>query len=530
MIALFIAFCTPQLMAETEAETIAKCVTDLTSSDVKVRRRAVLILCKYQSSEVFRKLIPILSDKDAKVRESVVVGFIESRIMLRDAALPILKRLLDTNVHTRRMVSSTLLPRIIFYLSMNRAESTAILKKSLHDKDSIVRKNLMSNFYSLRRYIETENFHHFLGDESSEIKLLALTKLPSSLPYEVFEPYLEKLVQDKDKKIRTQVLKSLGGFGAAGRKYLAIMAKDEVPAIAARAMAYSRNVNYLSALYKMILDEGSSSDLVIDLTMTIINWNEESKKFVYKLLEHSDEIRRYAALKSLARMRLKVTLKKLLILVKEDSARTRKLACSLIQGKQNSAETVSELALSDYADVRGFALVLAVRDSRQNPEMIEALYDLMLDEELTIRTKALQGIWLCGAKDRYEIFSQSLSDSEPAIRDMAARTLLDSNEAQARKLIEDFKKNNKDINIKHLQNINLITSLKATAKAQQEGWQKEVKKALYNDSMNLKEAAVDITLSTRDPLLINILRNYLDTAEDSDLADYLYKRIAEEEQ
>lgn len=520
--------------AETEQQTIAKCIVDLKSKDVNVRRRAVLILCKYQSKDgVLDNLIPLLDDSDSKVRESVVVGFIEGRMMPRQAAMPILRRLVDSNVHTRRMVSSTLLPRIIprisFYSPNSSEQVEEILSKGVKDKDAIVRKNLINNFYILRRHLPTENFFPLLVDESSEIRLLAITKLAHSLSYESLAPYLDELVVDKDKKIRSQVLKSLGGFGKLGKEYLKIMAQDKEPTIAARAMAYTRNESYLPEIYKIIGNSSSPSDLVIDLTQVILDWNDDSRKFVKKLLGNTDETRRYAALKAMNRMREDVEQKELLKLVEDDSSRVRKLATSLLVKTKLNSKIASNLAISDYKDVREQALRVAVRGSRQHPEMLDALYDLMLDEEITIRTKALQAIWMCNAEDKYEIYQQSLTDSEPVIRDMAARMLLSSNEPRARKLIENFRQNNQNVNIQHLEDLNIVTDLKEIAAKQEDGWQLKVKKALYHDNFSVQQAAVDVIIGTRDPLLINELKQYLDTRADQKLADYLFKRIAEEE-
>lgn len=526
---LFLLFSGHKILAESERETIAKCLADLKSEDVDKRRRAVLILCKFQSSEVYQSLIPALSDADAKVRESVVVGFIESRMMMRNAAMPILRRLLDTNVHTRRMVSSTLLPRITFYLHGHREESTKILRKAIKDKDAIVRKNLINNYYTLRRNLNTSDFFHLLADPSSEIRFLALTKLSQVLSFEDLTPYLDKLIIDKDKKIRAQVLKSLGGFGVSGRKYLALMAKDEDPSIAARAMAYTRNEQYLDAIFQIILSASSPSDLIVDLTQIIFSWNEKSQQFVYKLLGHADETRRFAALNAINRMRKEIPQKTLLKLVEDDSSRIRKLSTSLLTKTKVSADTVASLAISDYKDVREQALGIAVRSSSNNSSMIDALYDLMLDEEITIRTKALQAIWMCNAPDKYDIYSQSLTDSEPVIRDMAARMLLSSDEPKAKKLLEEFRKNNKDVDIKHLQDLNIVTDLKSIADKQESGWRDKVKKALYHDNMSVKKAAVDVMLLKRDPLLFDILKEYLDTQADQKLADYLFRKIAEEE-
>lgn len=245
---LSLFFAVTPVFGETEEETIEKCLADLNSKDVKVRRRAVLILCKYAKSSVYRELVPYLNDPDPKVRQSIVVGFIESRMVMRDAAVPLVRRLKDTDVHTRRMVSSTLLPRLVFYLSYDTdfaAADKRILFDALKDKDATVRKNMLSTYYSLKRIVGADAFYHLLGDESSEIRLMALMKMSGTLTFASIKPYLNKLITDKSVKIREQVLKSLGNFGREGREFLKVMAEDKEASIAARAMAFTRNPQYL---------------------------------------------------------------------------------------------------------------------------------------------------------------------------------------------------------------------------------------------------------------------------------------------
>ena len=534
---LCILFCifmaVPPSYAETEEETITKCLQDLGSADVKVRRRAVLILCKYTRNSVYRQLVPLLSDPDEKVRQSIVVGFIESRMMLREATLPLTRCLADSNVHTRRMVSSSLLNRLIFDLSYNdnlSIKDKAIITGALKDKDAQVRKNMLNNFYSLRRIVDMNGFVHLLGDESSDIRLMALTKMADYLSYGSIKPYLEKLIKDKSVKIRKQVLKSLGNFGREGLDYLNVMAEDKESSIAARAMAYTRNVQYLPRLQKIIKDDSSATDLIIDITMTIASWNTESMKFVYSLLSDASETRRYAALNALNRLSKNVEKKDLLRLIKEDSSRIRQLVFRyMVRGSLN-ADDVSEIALSEYTDVRQFAMDYILQNHRGNGDILESLYDLMLDEEIKIRTAALRAVWECKTEDRYDILEQSLSDNEAPIRNLAAQILLNSPDPKARQIMEKFMKSDKKMDIEALKKLNQISNLHKIARDRKGNWRADIIKALKDDSMQMKQTAIDIIIKTRDPILVNDLRDYLDTNYSRELQNYLYKRIAEEEE
>ncbi len=520
------------LFAETEEETIAKCLQDMKSTDVNHRRRAALILCKYTYPQVYNQLIPYLEDSDAKVRQTIVVGFIESRMMLANATVPLLKRLTDEDVHTRRMVSSAVLPQLIYYIAYSEEQNEDlknILIKAVKDEDSIVRKNMLSSFYPLKGVIGQTVFYPLLGDESSEIRLMALNRMSGQLSFDALKPYLKKLCEDKNEKIRELVLKSLSGFGPEINEFLTILAKDEKPTIAARAMAYTRDPQYLAKLQTIILDTNSPSDLVIDLTKTIVTWNTESQNFVRNLLKHNDELRRFAALNSLSRMNLTVEKENLLKLVKDDSSRIRQIVFSHLIRLLLSTEEVSTLSLSEFSDVREFILVYIIRNHDKNKEMLDALYDLMLDEEIKIRTLAISAVWECQAADRYDILSKSLSDNEAEIRNLAARILLKSSDPKAKEILNNFRKKDSGVDFDNLKQLNRIASIQELPHTKPQNWRQLVKDALNDENMEIKKAAIDVIVTTRDPELFNSLRIFLEVPKNRHLVEYVLEKISESE-
>lgn len=518
------------LCAETEEQTINKCVRDLSSKDVMVRRRAVLILGKYPQEYVYVKMLPSLNDPDEKVRQSVVVSFIENRMTFSSAVLPLLRRLADSNVHTRRMVSSALLGRLAVYVSygaeLNAADKKIILK-ALHDKDSSVRKNMLNNYFGLRRLLEVSDFAHLLGDDDSKIRLLALVKLSTQFPYESMKPYLKKLVKDENPKIRLQTLKTLGRFGRNAMDYFKVMADDKDLTISSLAMAFTRDIAYFPRLKKALLDEGAPSDLIKDLCMTLVSWDKKTRVFVESLLKHSDETRRYGALSALSRVRATITSKTLMKLALEDSSRLRSLACTMLSRGKMTVDNVESLAISDYSDTRQFALVTVLKEYKSTPALLDALYDLMLDEELRIRSYALKAIWEVKLEDRYEIFEKSLSDSEAAVRNLAAGILLNSNDPKAQKILKDFVKNNKKIDIGYLQKVNSAAAVKKIALEKPQGWEKKINTVLRSKIVEQKKAVVDVAVTQRDVKLYRIIIKYLEESSDRELYLYFDKKVEE---
>ncbi|NQZ57665.1 MAG: hypothetical protein HRT88_09415 [Lentisphaeraceae bacterium] len=516
------------LKAETEEETIEKCVNDLVSKDHMTRRRAVLLLSKYPSEYVFTKMIPSLEDKDEKVRQSVVVAFIESRRVYRAAIFPLMRRLEDKNVHTRRMVSSSLLPRLALYVSYGSGlpqKERKILLKTLQDTDSIVRKNMLKAYRSLKRVIPAHNFKHFLGDDDAQIRLLALMTFSSSFSFENIKPYLDKLISDKNPKIRLQTLKTISRFRASSMDYLEELAKDKDLNISSRAMAYSRNEKYLLQLKKSILDEGAASDLIRDLLSTIVSWNDGAQAFVASLLRHSDEIRRYAALQALYRVRFKIHHSKLMKLVNEDSVRIRKLACSFLSRGKLSAADLEKMAISDYSDIRKFSLTSVLKLYAKNPDVLDSLYELMLDEDLSIRSMALKTLWQLKLEDRFDIMEKSLSDDEKLIRNLAVQILLDSSELKARKILHKYLQKNKDVDVSLLKKINEITSIKKLVVDKPIGWQQKIMEVLKGDNMKMKKALVDSAIENKNIQVYKMVMNYYEKTQDQELYLYFYEAV-----
>ena len=524
----FLLLFTGALKAETEKETIDKCVNDLVSKDHMTRRRAVLLLSKYPSEYVFTKMIPSLEDKDDKVRQSVVVAFIESGRVYRAAILPLMRRLGDKNVHTRRLVSSALLPRLALYVSYGSGlpqKERKIIMKALHDTDSIVRKNMLKTYQSLKRVIPVHNFKHFLGDDDAQIRLQALMTFSSSFSFENIKPYLDKLISDKNPKIRLQTLKTISRFRTSSMTYLEKMAKDKDLNISSRAMAYSRNEKYLAQLKMSILDESAASDLIRDLLSTVVSWNDGAQAFVASLLTHSDEIRRYAALQALYRVRFTVGHRKLMKLVNEDSARIRKLACGFLNRGKLSAADLEKMAISDYSDIRQFSLSSVLKLFAKNPDVLDTLYELMLDEDLSIRSMALKTLWKLKLEDRFDIMEKSLEDDEKLIRNLAVQILLGSSELKARQILHKYLQENKDVDVSLLKKVNEIASLKKLLVEKPIGWQQKIKEVLQGTNFNLKKALVDSAVEKQDIQVYEMIMAYYKKTQDQQLYLYFYAAV-----
>ena len=190
---------------------------------------------------------------------------------------------------------------------------------------------------------------------------------------------------------------------------------------------------------------------------------------------------------------------------------------------------MSEWVLSEYVDVRQFALKQITRNYRKNKELLEGLYDLMLDEDISLRTQSLEVIWLSGMEDRYEIFESSLMDDEKAVRELAARLLLNSDSAKSKQVIEAYKNELKSLPSDDPKKHNSVVAFYEVYGDKSGNFLFEMKIALYSGDKELQKAVVDVILKHQgDKQAVGIFNRYLSETTDQELNEYFFQRLSEE--
>ena len=105
---------------ESEAETISKCLEDLNSKSVDIRKRAILILGKYSNSLARNAIIRSLKDPDADIRRSALVSLTERSPLppnSRDSILRLLFLELKESVVVSILIETKFLIEILFLLN-----------------------------------------------------------------------------------------------------------------------------------------------------------------------------------------------------------------------------------------------------------------------------------------------------------------------------------------------------------------------------------------------------------------------------
>ncbi|MBN2448822.1 MAG: HEAT repeat domain-containing protein, partial [Lentisphaeria bacterium] len=458
---------------ESEAETIAKCLRDLGSEDVALRRRAVMILGKYRTAPAVNAVMAALEDPDADVRRSAVLSLSEWPMVPVQAQSRLLELVRDDNVHVRRLASS-LLPELVGGrlpdgLILQGAISLppiaggvlppervgAVLSAALGDGDVTVRRNVLAMARLLPAVFGTEELAQALGDEDREVRLLALEALGSCRGGEARRAeILAPLAGDPDAALRRETARAAARLGAAGSPLLERLAEDADDGTrleAVEGLVRLQHPRGLDLLTRTVLDESLPADQRRTLVTYAAFYEGQAEELLRRLTQSSSGILRAEALRGLARLAgPDAEADAFLGYLSDPSVEVRRSAGQAIlrlatqrrrtpTGEAVAAvtgEQVLGLFGSPHPDVRqlgvGLSAVLAPEDG------LRVLVEACLDEDTGVRCEAIRRLGVLGTPQALELVVQSLEDPDPEEAIAAANTLGQRPDAAAAQALRQF--------------------------------------------------------------------------------------------
>jgi len=446
---------------ETEAQTIAKCLADLKQDDVALRRRAAMVLGKYSVPVAQAAMVGCLGDPDDVVRQSALVALSEQRALPPGVQKPVIRLLVDPNVHIRRIASSLLrdvLGRARFRTiavrpgqvrrppSLLDAESRDLLNRALDDEDVIIKKNVLSLHSLAGGFLEKERLQKCFAEGDREVRVLALRAYctTTNLAQEGAPTVLAPLVSDPDPVVREEVVRALERSGKHGVPLLRRLADDPEPSVrlpAIQRLVLSRDEGAFERLEKAVADEGAPV---------------QDRKRLVRYLHFLEPVKRAEVLTQLAgegppipvraeAIRLLGALRDhgappalFLELLDSPSAEIRKAAVRALQqqGPRIKPDHVAQLFASEHVDVRRAALMLVhVLPAEQGADL---LVDACLDDDVQVRCTAIQQACLGAVPSWQLLLGQSLKDPSIEIQRAAANALLGRNDAESRRLLTEY--------------------------------------------------------------------------------------------
>jgi len=352
------AVAVPEAGRESEAETIRRCLADAGSDDVRLRRRAVLILGKYRDPAAVAAVVACLRDPDDEVRRSAAVAISEWDVIPKSAHAGILHLVADRNVHVRRVASSMLpdllggrpaledalgpLPGAMVVMGPSRvviqegvpitaeigpppgvaagpavsvpptaalpspAELAGCLSQALRDDDATVRRNVLTATRYRPGLLTRAALEPLVRDPEREIRILAVQAFGLLRGEEAARgAVLAAAAADTDATVRREVARALGCVGGAGFPGLEKLAGDADPGVrlqAVQELVQMQHPQGLQYLERCALDEAVPADERRDLLVYAGFYGEQAKTLYTRLSTATSALLRAEAIRGLARL------------------------------------------------------------------------------------------------------------------------------------------------------------------------------------------------------------------------------------
>jgi len=439
---------------ETEAETVARCLKEMASPDVQARRRAILVLGKYENPQADAGLLAALGDEDAQIRRSALVSFSERRGIPLAAQNRILELIADPDVHVRRIASS-MLPELLFRtrLSVGAVETDGdddappsrrlvppakaddrvgtLLNEALKDSDPTVVKNVLAAVSTMPGSLGLDRVLDCLASPDREIRVLALQVVRRSpvRKEKTVADQLAPLTKDTDETVRRELAGALSRCGAAGIPVLRTLAEDPAPAVraeACRQLVLLEDESSPALLAKLLVDPAVDEDIRAQLVGQLVLFDGPVVELLRKLAGEGPASVRAAAIRTLGNRRFAQQAPPpdfFLALLADPQLEIRTAAVNglFAVSPRLSEEDARRLCRSKYPDVRqaclGHVRLLPA------PQAQEILLDACLDDDLDVRCTALLQLAIARIPDWEDILAQSLQDPDPRVRATALNGL-----------------------------------------------------------------------------------------------------------
>lgn len=456
----------PQHGKETRDETIRRALADFASPDVTARRRAVLILGKYETPAARRALIRALEDPQAAVRRSALVSMREQSWFPVTHLAVVVGLLRDPDVHIRRIASSAVPEfagglRLLLrerpanappLIEKDPGEVRADLLAAFSDPDLTVRRNMLEYARLLPDLLDAATLAKRLDDESPEIRIKALEAASRSLPPEEFARIARPLIDDDSQPVRLRLARASSTIRADGTlELLESLRDDEAPPVAAAAalglLRQGRTIpaeQAKSMLESEALDAEMKRNLLSALSLRVSSTNAYLPA-LKAALESPDPRSRAMALRALSRgLGKHETREQAMARINDPSERVRRTALGVLAGTGPlPEEDVNALLESPHTDVRHQAVTHSRTLKPQKARRI--LMELLLDEDTGVRSAAIREFGRRRLEGAHRILENSLRDANQAVRTAAIAGLAALGDEHAAKILESFARANDDL-------------------------------------------------------------------------------------
>lgn len=440
---------------QTQQETIAQCARELSlDNPVELRRRAALIVGKYDDPQAAQILSVALSDPDPVVRRNALVSLGEAGPVLHQAGMAVLERLGDGDVTVRRLASSLIPQALGVFISGNvlsapnirivsglrtrnpeeSRRTAGLLNLALGDSDGAVRRNALMGAAYFPGMLAHGRLEPFLSSPECEVRMTALMLYAcrSDAGEDRITSMLKAMMPRATADDRRTMLDFASQVPAAAAMWLlAALSHDDDAAIRVQAMAVlfrlaPPEASQLPQLLAAIHEEGVPAALRARLLPHVAGLSKASLRALSRDQSLPGEIRRGAWIEVRNGGGEEIPVAELAEAVcGEADASCRRVIMRILWRRANAltAEQLRHLQECEYDDVRKDALDLCKPAGMDDAARAAAIRDGLLDDSVSVRCRAIQLLGQLRPDGWIDDLLATLDDPDAAIADAAAMQL-----------------------------------------------------------------------------------------------------------
>lgn len=448
--------------------TIDRALVDLQSESPEMRKGAVLLLGKYETTEAQNAVLGALGDVDPEVRFAAVVSVLERKSYKSVAEVETVMNALDdpevdirravsTSIGTLARIRSQLLSRQAILVNRGLVGQLPMLPLPIRlkmvnaflDTDVVVRRNMISRYNFLGINVPTEVFVRLLQDEDLEVRSSVLPLAAQHLDFPLFVEKAAVVADDESPILRLSLIQEL--YPRSALKPIPLLQKltqDADPEVATAAELQLFNNAPDLQLYQSLVERFENGSLSASQNERLVQLverlgeTEERDQFLLRFLETSEESLRVTATRHFFSFGLEERYpEKIPALLEDPSINVRSqviLHYSRHRDKLRSLDW-EDWSASEYKDVRLALVRLATGLPRE--EAAELLFELLLDDETDVRVEALTMYSRLRLDGFEKMLEMTLRDESVAIQKRAVQNILQLMGEPGRALLEDFLKN-----------------------------------------------------------------------------------------
>ena len=268
-----------------------------------------------------------------------------------------------------------------------------IIEQAFFDQDTEVRRRMLQSWSTIRWFVDDTILYRLLNDKDAEVRRFSMIFLRKEVNNQRFLELTQKFVSDPASKNRlayAEVLQKV--TGPQSIKLLEIMLEDadaNVRRQSQLSLFLNGQTKYWAEMQRRLTHPDTSQKEKEEIINGVKRLGNRGFKLIQALMQSDDLFIRRKASELLIGVRdFNEVLPYVYSLLGDEDSIVRKNLLSFLQFAQLTEEQVTEMNLSDYPDVRAFA-VRILPQLPDSEERTQFILDALVDDHIEVRISGI---------------------------------------------------------------------------------------------------------------------------------------------